>query len=379
VAKVAAKTAVHGVRRMPRAPLSPRSPASGIEPLLDSLPLVLLSVDAEGRISHFQPGCQQYLTVAPESIVGRPFGRFLESIAKDHEAPGLRGLIALIRGALQGGEPPVGWHFEYLCKDENLLLRADFVLHANNGITGHTGGTLILQDVGDHHKMEAHTREVSYMASLGQTAAHVVHELRNPLSTVKAAAQLLSEGGMGEDELIHYAQMINREADRMERLAREFLAYARFPHLEYGPVFLARLLDDSREILCGEAQQRHAELVYENGRLPSVIEADGDALLQAIVNIGKNAIDAVPSGGTVKLEAKSRGKAIKVTISDNGCGISRKNREQIFDPFYTTKAHGTGLGLCIAKKIVEAHEGEIKVTSRPGQGTRVSMKLPCRK
>lgn len=210
------------------------------------------------------------------------------------------------------------------------------------------------------------------LASIGQVAAGVAHELNNPLSVILGYTKLLrAESNTNADEL----RIIDDEARQCQRIVQELLDLARPHRLEVGPVDLAILAREAVDRLddAGALRDRNVEIV---ANAPVVVPADAGRLRQVIANIVINAAEATAPTGKIIIDASAGADAATLTIADDGPGIASNLLAQIFDPFVTTKPHGTGLGLAIAQAIVEAHGGRISVASSPETGTCVSLQLP---
>lgn len=210
------------------------------------------------------------------------------------------------------------------------------------------------------------------LASIGQVAAGVAHELNNPLSVILGYTKLLrAESGTNAEEL----KIIEDEARLCHRIVRELLDLARPHRLEIGAVDLAVLAREAIERLsdAGALRDRSVRIVAEH---PVLVAADAGKLRQVIANVVVNAAEATSPTGTITIAARVHGDCATLTVADDGPGIPPEVKDQIFEPFMTTKPHGTGLGLAIAYAIVDAHGGRITVDSSPGAGTLVSLQLP---
>jgi signal transduction histidine kinase len=210
------------------------------------------------------------------------------------------------------------------------------------------------------------------LASIGQVAAGVAHELNNPLSVIIGYTKLLrAEPGANADEL----RIIDDEARLCQRIVQELLDLARPHRLEIGSVDLAMLAREAVDRLegAGTLRDRSVRVVADH---PVLVSADAGKLRQVIANVVVNAAEATEPTGTITIDATSTADQATLTIADNGSGIDPHIRDQIFEPFVTTKPRGTGLGLAIAHAIVDAHGGRIAISSSPESGTLVSLQLP---
>jgi signal transduction histidine kinase len=226
--------------------------------------------------------------------------------------------------------------------------------------------------------LEAQLNQTERLAALGEMTAGVAHEIRNPLGIISSTAELLRERLSQYEPQNRLAQIIVEEANRLNEKVTEFLDFARprVPNLQNCD--LEKVLDRSLELLKPEIERLHisVERHYQENGQPQV--ADPDLLHQAFLNILLNALQAMPQGGYLKVSTAPgpNGQGSRVTIEDTGDGIDPDRVKKLFNPFFTTKEKGSGLGLPIVKSIIESHQGGIKIESRPGHGTAVTIELP---
>lgn len=210
------------------------------------------------------------------------------------------------------------------------------------------------------------------LASIGQVAAAVAHELNNPLSVILGYTKLLrAETAANAEEL----KIIDDEARLCHRIVQELLDLARPHRLEVGSVDLAVLAREAIERLtdAGALRDRSVRVIADH---PVLVAADAGKLRQVIANVVVNAAEATLPAGTITVDARANGNCATLTVADDGPGVPPEIKDQIFEPFVTTKPHGTGLGLAIAHAIVDAHGGRISIESSPEAGTLVSLQLP---
>ena len=224
----------------------------------------------------------------------------------------------------------------------------------------------------EQHQLEMARRES--LAHLGEMGAMLAHEIRNPLAGIKGFAQIIEKKPQDERNG-DFAQRIVSETLRLETLVNELLSYAKSDRESMGTVHLAELISHTTALLRSEAEQHQVKIISECQE-DIQLYGNRDRLTQVLLNVVKNAIQAVTEGGTVLITVDTDGKNAKIKVSDTGSGISEEVMSRIFDPFFTTKARGTGLGLALCRKIVEEHDGEISVQSVVGEETSVSITLP---
>jgi len=239
---------------------------------------------------------------------------------------------------------------------------------------GDSGGEVVVfEDVTDLRRSEAERKKEEGLAGVGRIAAGIAHEIRNPLASLSGVIQMLGEERPGP--LTDIAQ---REVLRLNDLVGEFLATARPIELRRRPVRVHDVIDET--VASFGQDPRYA------GHIQIVVDAEGDdeaeldpdRIRQVLWNLLLNAAQAMPDGGCIQVEIRSNEERIAVAVHDQGSGISQQDQAKIFDPFYTTRQGGTGLGLANVERLVRAHGGETRVRSTLGEGTTFSLDLPRR-
>jgi signal transduction histidine kinase len=218
-------------------------------------------------------------------------------------------------------------------------------------------------------------RRSDRLAALGQLSAGLAHELRNPLGTIKASAEMLSKNVVAENEVAREVSgFIASEVDRCNSLITRFLHFARPLQIKPERADLAQMLDRAIADAQGEAPGISIHKSYEAEIAP--FEFDAELLERVFYNLILNAAQASPAGGSVTVKSRAAGDSVEVFVIDRGSGIEAKNLDSIFNPFFTTKPSGVGLGLAIVAKIIDEHGGKIAVESDPGKGTIFRVRLP---
>jgi PAS domain S-box-containing protein len=224
-----------------------------------------------------------------------------------------------------------------------------------------------------HHAAEQ-LREQASLVTLGQMAAVVAHEVRNPLAGVRGAIQVIgSRLPVDSRDAVVVNEVIAR-LDALDELMTDMLLFARPPHANLVPVDVRTLADETTSLLAQDDRAHHVEFSVE-GTGP-VVMADPKLLKSVLLNLMLNAADAVQNKGTVRTSIGATADACVITVIDSGPGIPPEIRDRIFVPFFTTKSRGTGLGLPTAKRLIEAHGGRIGVICPSGGGTAVTIELP---
>jgi signal transduction histidine kinase len=217
------------------------------------------------------------------------------------------------------------------------------------------------------------------MASLGELAAGIAHEIRNPLAIISGSAETIKKRGDKEtkEEMINY---IMEEADRINAMITNFLDYAKLKEPRFVRCNIVEVIDKSIRLISPQAKAQNVEVVREFPQKARYIEADPELIQHAFMNIELNALEAMEQGGVLKINVLSnQGGQILVKFSDSGKGMPPEISRKVFDLFFTTKEGGTGLGLSIAHTIVESHGGTITNVSHGEGGTTFSISLPARR
>ena len=219
------------------------------------------------------------------------------------------------------------------------------------------------------------------LASIGRISASIAHEIRNPLTSVKLNIQKLTQNERLDEEEKEHLSISQEGIGQIEKFIKELLNFTRVSTLNPERFSIVQIVEESLKLMRHSFQEE--KIILEKrfaADLPAVV-VDGDKMRQVFLNILRNAVEAVGEGGRIDVEisrVKESGVAmVKVSISDDGCGIPEKDWENIFEPFYTTKAAGFGLGLSNARKIVEQHRGSIKIAKANAKGTTFEVCIPC--
>ncbi len=224
---------------------------------------------------------------------------------------------------------------------------------------------------------EEQLRVADRLSALGELSAGMAHEIRNPLGSIRGAAEILKDDYAPGAPKHEFVQILLKETERLNRIVQEFLGFARPKQPEFQQADLNEAIDS---VLTLTAQEAKKTGVRVEKRLDSSIgkrSLDAGLLKQAFLNLVLNAIQAMPQGGILTVESVLRDRFIEITVSDTGIGIPGEERKKLFSPFFTTKKDGTGLGLAITYRIVQNHKGEISVASEPGKGSTFTVKLPA--
>lgn len=336
------------------------------ENILRSISSGVITFDKDGRIMTFNPAAGQILSKNAEDIIGKTctevFGENSpitkvqrESIIKEEGIPRLEANLK----TSQGDSIWLGMNTSLLRNRDNETI----------------GLILVFSDLTEIKYLQEQIELKERFTLLGEMSAGIAHELRNPMGAISGFAKLLSKKLAEGDGRKSLVEAIEKEIEGMNRVITELLNFTKPADLNLTDVSIKDLIEDSLKTV----QMNGMDIKLDLGRAP-VIEADEVLLKQAFINIFQNSIEAMPAGGELKISTHiaSQRPVVEIEISDTGIGIPEDKLNRIFQPFFTTKERGTGLGLSLVKKIVLYHGGYIEVKSKEGKGTTFKINLPVR-
>jgi two-component system, NtrC family, sensor histidine kinase HydH len=223
---------------------------------------------------------------------------------------------------------------------------------------------------------EEQLRRADRLSALGELSAGMAHEIRNPLGSIRGAAEILQDDYGPETPKHEFIEILLKETDRLNLILQEFLSFARPKPPDLKQEDVNEVIES---VLTLTAQPARAARVTVQKHLDRTIgkrDLDAGLLKQALLNLVLNAIQAMPTGGTLTVASARNDNGFKMIVSDTGTGISPEDRKKLFSPFFTTKQDGTGLGLAITFRIIQNHRGTIDVDSAPGKGTAFTVSIP---
>ncbi|KUP07594.1 hypothetical protein Q75_05030 [Bacillus coahuilensis p1.1.43] len=233
----------------------------------------------------------------------------------------------------------------------------------------------VIRDITEQVEMQEQLRKSDTLSVVGELAAGIAHEIRNPMTALKGFIQLL-ENSMQEDHSMYF-HVIKSELQRIESIITEFLILAKPQAVQYQDSNLEKIVQETVELLNAQALLHNVQIIIHCDKDLPKIYAEPNQLKQVFINIIKNAIEVMPSGGEVVLSlTKEKDNEVKISIKDTGAGIPKNKIKKLGEPFYTTKERGTGLGLMVSFKIIREHNGTIEVDSIENEGTTFHIRLP---
>jgi len=228
----------------------------------------------------------------------------------------------------------------------------------------------------EQRELESQLNHAERLAALGQMCAGVSHEIRNPLGIIRSTAELLSGMPDSHEGQRKLSNVIIEESSRLNNIVTEFLDFARPQEPNFQECYLEEIINKNLNFLGPELDKQNISVENNlNGR-SFKLRADPQLLYRTFLNIFVNAIQSMEKGGALSVNVTEKPGQYVVGIEDTGAGISKENLGKIFNPFFSTKDKGSGLGLPIVRNFIEGHKGSIEITSKEGSGTKVFVRLP---
>jgi two-component system, sporulation sensor kinase A len=330
--------------------------------LFDSNPDLVSSLDIEGRITNINPSVQKITGYSTEQAKGKSYIEFVapSTLHKSTQA---------LKKALKGKPQTFEGELVHRNGRKGIFQITHVPIIVNGSVVGIYA---ISKDITAKKKAEEYFRKNERISAIGQLAAGIAHEIRNPLTSLKGFMQLLEEKS---DEKEYY-QIMLREMERLELITDEFLILAKPQAKKYSVKDIPSILEDFLPLVETQANLNNVKIItnIENHLLP--ICCDINQMKQVFLNVVKNAIESMTVGGEIFIDVKRKEDSIHISIEDQGCGIPPRRLKRIWEPFYSTKEKGTGLGLMIIFNIIKEHRGDIQIDSELGKGTTVKITLP---
>ncbi|MHC1789423.1 ATP-binding protein [Solidesulfovibrio sp.] len=323
-----------------------------------AMPAGLVLIGPDGRVAMANGAAETLAGAAPGGLIGLEAAAVLPAEVRDWAGGGEGEMDVSLAG---GPAVPLGVSVSAVCTEEGVPV----------------GSLVVLRDLRQVRQLEAEVRRREKLAAVGNLAAGVAHEIRNPLSSIRGYATYFGGKFAPGSEDRQAAEIMVREVDRLNRVISELIEFARPSDLRRRPVLLSDLAGHAARLIRPDALARNVVIDLSRAVGGPEVMADPDRLAQAVLNLCLNAVQAMDGGGVMGLAVGlgPDGRAY-LEVTDTGGGIDPADRDRIFDPYFTTKARGTGLGLPIAHKIVAAHDGEIRLLARPEGGTAAVVWLP---
>lgn len=339
------------------------------ERIVESIRSGLITTDLEGNIFSFNAAAGEITGYTPDEMLGQSVYSLFGDISHS---------IDLSLATIGEGEQQPRF-------EADLITPEGFAVRIGYGITrlfseeNHTTGLIItFQDLTEIRSMEESVRRKDRLAAVGRVGAGLAHEIRNPLGAMRGAIQVLQSNTPPESVQADLMDIILRESDRLNSIITNFLSYAKPKIGKLVETDICESIKDTMTLLrhSPDVSPKH-ELVEELPQNPIFISADTTQLKQVFWNLARNAIQAMPNGGLLRIGVENiPNNRVKIVFQDTGSGMSPEQVEQLFEPFSNSTSGGTGLGLSIVYQIIRDHNGTINVRSLEGEGTTITIELP---
>ena len=345
-----------------------------ITDVVESLRDGLVVLDADGRVRAWNRAMEERYEVKAQEVLGEPFVGINPSCREGLADP----IERLLRGEIEEFSVE-GVEIETLRKGRVILNVKGSLLREN---LAPSGAVLLLEDITEKVGLERSARQAEKLAALGTLSAGLAHELNNPVGIISSRIDLMlqeaDELGL-PPQVRQDLEVLHRHSLRVARIARGLLSFARQSPGDRGLLDLNGVVEDTLLLLEKQVSKEGITVRRSLARDLPPMQGDSNALQQVVLNLLTNARDAMADGGEIRIKTgtvASRPGWLRLVVADNGPGIPLHRLPRIFDPFYTTKAQGTGLGLAVSYGIVREHQGTIDVQSQPGKGTTFTLTFP---
>ena len=336
--------------------------------ILDTATDAILSIDSEHKVVLFNNAACRIFGYSRSEVIGRNLNMLIPPQYGDHysfvnrfmqeKTPKIIGKTLPLTAIRKGGE------------EFPIELGLSF-----QETKGEMTFTAMIRDMTDQKQMEKKFLQSERLVAVGQTVAHVAHEIKNPLMIIGGFSHQIKKS-LTDGKAVQKLDMILDEVGRLEKLVANLGDFTKEYKLMKRPADINSVIRDVLRIM--EETYSDGEYVFAANLDPDIeeINCDPDKLRQVFINVIANGIEAMTNGGRISISTKEHPQGVEIQISDEGIGISEVDLDHIFEPFYTTRETGSGLGLSISYKIIEAHKGEIGASSTPDEGTTFMIRLP---
>ncbi len=329
-----------------------------------------VTIDENHKVIFFNQAAERVFGYSRDEVIGHDLDVIMTPrCSKDHRK-------AVARYKKTRWPKVIGHEKELIATRKNGETLPVFISFSVAEVQGRVFFTGIVRDLSETKALEEQISKSERLAALGQLVAEITHEIKNPLILIGGFARQLIRNNQGNQDFSKL-NIIAEEVQRLEKLLSELREFYLPRHLIIEQVDINELLEEVYDLTKDDCERRNIGLTLKTDKDAGLVEGDRGKLKQVLMNLLKNAIEAMDRGGNIATQSRLSGDKVDVTIADDGPGISEEDQEKIFTPFFTTKKHGTGLGLCVSKRILDDHEDcSFSLTGQEGKGTIVSIKFP---
>ncbi len=325
----------------------------------------VIAIDRQGDVTTMNPAAEVITGYQRHELVGQPYSMLFDNTQ----------FYSPVLDTLEHGTEHVALEISFPGRDRTIELSVTTSrIHNTHGEM--IGALVIFSDLTARKETQRRMAQAERLATLGELMAGVAHEVRNPLTAIRGYVQILRQQTR---DPIHqeYLSVVLKEIDSINKVIQQLLEFSRPRHSQWQQVSLNALVEETLVLVQTAGVQARVDFISELDNELSPINADRELLKQVLLNILINAVQAISARGKIRIRTWQYSDSQQaISIEDNGSGIDLSLQKKIFDPFFTTKASGTGLGLALSQRIINAHQGDIRVASLPGYGATFTLILP---
>jgi len=334
-----------------------------LQQFIEKIPLGVVFTDRRGMVTHINEMAAQTMlenqgeTLSPvvPQMIGQPFSA-LDFGSTNHSLS--KQLVSALNGHSVSSE--------IIQEQDKMYIQSGICIRdmEKNEIVG---AAVISHDVTELNRLRAELGRMERLSLVGQMAASITHEIRNPMAVIRGFVQLMQERSPGNQQ--DYYRIVIDELDRANSIINDFLSLAQNRVIEKENCSLHHILHDILPLLWADANMRGLSVELDLAEEIPLLMLNVKEMKQLVLNLARNGMEAIEHNGVLTLRTIVTEDGVELRVIDDGCGISKDKQERLFEPFYTTKTRGTGLGLPLCLSIVERHDGHIRVESEEGEGT----------
>lgn len=325
----------------------------------------VIAIDRQGDVTTMNPAAEVITGYQRHELAGQPYSMLFDNTQ----------FYSPVLDTLEHGTEHVALEISFPGRDRTIELSVT-TSRIHNAHGEMIGALVIFSDLTARKETQRRMAQAERLATLGELMAGVAHEVRNPLTAIRGYVQILRQQ---TSDPIHqeYLSVVLKEIDSINKVIQQLLEFSRPRHSQWQQVSLNALVEETLVLVQTAGVQARVDFISELDNELSPINADRELLKQVLLNILINAVQAISARGKIRIQTWQYSDSQQaISIEDNGCGIDLSLQKKIFDPFFTTKASGTGLGLALSQRIINAHQGDIRVASLPGYGATFTLILP---
>ncbi len=337
--------------------------------VVENMPIGLIALDTESKIMSFNQAAEEFFDLTAADVMDREAGKVLPSIFTE--------LIDEIKGS-ESGNSNIEREVEAELEDNRKASMEVSVSLLEDDDKSFLGYIILFRDLTEVQALKKEVERSRRLASIGRLAAGVAHEIRNPLSSIKGFATYFGERYKDVPEDKNISEIMVQEVERLNRVISQLLEFARPVNIRKEKISLGTLIHHSIRMIEKKAAEKEVDIILNLSEKTPEILVDPDRISQVLLNLYLNSLEAMEKKGTLTINVNhdSESSRLILSVEDTGKGIEPRDLANVFDPYFTTRQSGTGLGLAIVHRVIESHNGEIRIESEPGKGTIVTICLP---